>query len=460
MEEKVVEELRFEKIYLQSRVVRKLQASFQKQKISQTYIFCGKPSSGKTKVALTYAALLLCESPQKIKIIPKNSNLDSNEKILLDYYIEPCNECKSCLLVKYKSHPDVIFIRPLGQEIRVEQIRELKENAYVHPYLGKWKIFIIEQADKLNEFSSNSMLKILEETPERVIFILIAENEFNILPTIISRAEVINFITPTHKASRLALIEILPKSEKYINFVYSLSEGKFGKTIEIANNIGISEEFVDNFSPAKLKEAHRQFLESFDEVFEYIFQSMNRLTNIEDQICILENVNFYKNFNYILARKNFIRGLLLAKALPSSFAMLYSSLFIEKVQEFEQNLVNIMHKNITRSKQTLNPEMIKDLDRQISYSIKNVCMKIYYEFLEVFQNFLRDCYSLYYLGFDSDEILNVNFKNDIITLVQVRGVSFVVELNDVIIKSHSALRHNVQPLLVFENLFTEIGGRL
>ena len=109
----------------------------------------------------------------------------------------------ACKNAANHNHPDIIKIAPLEgkKNIAVSQVRELKSDAYIKPHMSQKKVFIIDYADTLNEQSQNALLKVLEEPPENVIFILIAETKASFLETIISRCVVLTLSTPERQTA-------------------------------------------------------------------------------------------------------------------------------------------------------------------------------------------------------------------------------------------------------------------
>ena len=208
--------LRFDAILFQQEAIRRLIAPWKQGKIDQTYIFAGQTSVGKRRTALAFAALLQCLEPP----------------IGGDGLPEACGNCLSCRRIIGGTHPDVNFILPQGAEIRIDQVRQMQEMALLKPFLGKWRIFILDPAERLNEYSSNSLLKILEESPPRVLFILVTANLYRLLPTILSRATLVRFRTPTHEEARGVLQELSGRAAEEIAAWYGVSGGRFGLTLE------------------------------------------------------------------------------------------------------------------------------------------------------------------------------------------------------------------------------------
>src|SRR4030042_475284 len=135
--------------------------------IAHAYLLAGPRHVGKGTLAINLAQALNCDSPKV-----------------------PCGECRSCQRILDGKHADVT---PIGldsrTEIGIDDIRGLQRSANLPPYEGKCKVFIIDDAEYLSTEAANSLLKILEEPPPRVVWLLLAAEEEHVLPTIISRCQ-------------------------------------------------------------------------------------------------------------------------------------------------------------------------------------------------------------------------------------------------------------------------------
>lgn len=140
----------------------------------QAFIFYGIPGIGKRKTAHAFAKALNCE-------------------MLIDDF---CDKCSSCQKTERHVHPDVLLLEPLDDKkvITIGQLREMQEQIVIRPALGRWKVVIIDQADTLQRETANSLLKTLEEPPEKTILILIATSIAGMLPTVLSRCQQIRFM--------------------------------------------------------------------------------------------------------------------------------------------------------------------------------------------------------------------------------------------------------------------------
>jgi DNA polymerase III, delta subunit len=105
-----------------------------------------------------------------------------------------CGQCESCLLMKANSHPDIYMVQPeqVGHAIKIEQIREILDICLQTPLLAKHQLVIIEQADALNVNAANALLKVLEEPSLSTHFFLLVDNHQLLIPTIRSRAWILN----------------------------------------------------------------------------------------------------------------------------------------------------------------------------------------------------------------------------------------------------------------------------
>lgn len=150
----------------QERAVAWLEQSLKQGRLSHAYLFLGPPHVGKTSLALCLAQALNCRSP-----------------------VSPCGQCPSCRRIAAGKHADVqlIGVAQDAQEISIEQIKGLQQDASLPPYEGSYKVFIITEAERLSLEAANRLLKTLEEPPPQVVIILLASAEERLLPTVISR---------------------------------------------------------------------------------------------------------------------------------------------------------------------------------------------------------------------------------------------------------------------------------
>ena len=207
----------FEEIKGQPRAIKILQKEIATSSLSGAYLFVGPTGVGKTLTALTFTKALNCKIGQ----------LDS------------CNRCSSCRKIDHLNHPDVRVITPEEGSIKIEQIRDLKREAGYKLFEGKKKIWIIEQADKLTLEAANSLLKVLEEPPPDVVFILISETQEKLLPTILSRCEIIRFFPLSSKALHSIIAAYLPPDSPKANLIKKLARGRVGEVLSLIKDENI-----------------------------------------------------------------------------------------------------------------------------------------------------------------------------------------------------------------------------
>ncbi|MEW5919431.1 MAG: DNA polymerase III subunit delta' [Bacillota bacterium] len=201
----------FETIFGQKMLKKALQHSLAREETGHAYLFSGPPGSGKKTLALLFAQALNCPEADP-----------------------PCRRCLSCRKSESGNHPDFYRLRPQGGSLKIEQLREIKESLYYLPVEGKHKICIIEDAELLTAPAANSLLKILEEPPASLVFILLTSRPWSLLPTVLSRCASFNLkpLEPQEMAAVLAQKVKLPPQEQEI--IIALSGGNPGQALEQA----------------------------------------------------------------------------------------------------------------------------------------------------------------------------------------------------------------------------------
>lgn len=150
-----------------------------------------------------------------------------------------CGECRSCLRISRQRHPDVHVIVPEGPLISVDVIRGvIIPEAARSPYEGAFKVFIIEEAERMNAPAQNALLKTLEEPPPDTVFVLICDQEDELLETIRSRCNEVRL----HPRSEADLIELLVREGAEVDrarLAARLAEGDVGQGRMIAFHDGV-----------------------------------------------------------------------------------------------------------------------------------------------------------------------------------------------------------------------------
>ncbi|MFQ5826684.1 MAG: DNA polymerase III subunit delta' [Dehalococcoidia bacterium] len=190
-----------------------LRGSLKGGRLAHAYLFVGPPQVGKKTTALNFAQALNCPEAEP-----------------------PCGECRPCQRIASGKHADVRVVGLLPDErtgrlrieIGIDQIRDMEKATYLPPYEGKYKVFIIDGAERLSQEASNCLLKTLEEPPPPVVFILLASNETALLPTVISRCQKVEFPPMSAAAVEAALVEHWAVEPKQAGLLARLSAGRLG----------------------------------------------------------------------------------------------------------------------------------------------------------------------------------------------------------------------------------------
>lgn len=185
-------------------------------KVSHAYMICGERYSGKEFIARIFANALVCES-------------ETNR---------PCNKCAACKKAAEDSHPDIIKVtHEKPNVISVGDIRaSVNEDVAIRPYEGRKKVYIINEAEKMNSQAQNALLKTLEEPPEYVVIILLTTNIEEMLPTIVSRSVVLNMRPVADRLVKEFLMKYEQIPDYKADICVAFARGNLGKAKLLAKN--------------------------------------------------------------------------------------------------------------------------------------------------------------------------------------------------------------------------------
>lgn len=195
-----------------------LDNSIRKNTVSHVYIFEGDKGTGKTKIAKEFALKLICEDGHRA-----------------------CRRCSSCKQFLADAYPDFFYIDADGKEnIGIDKIREkIVADVVVRPYFGKYKIYIIDEADKMTVAAQNALLKTIEDPPQYVVILLLVRNTGLLLETVRSRC--IRLLVSPVKAERIKeWLMAAGSSEEMSTLLAVYSNGAPG----VAKNMAESADFT------------------------------------------------------------------------------------------------------------------------------------------------------------------------------------------------------------------------
>lgn len=218
----------FKEIICQDRAIEILHRSFVSGKWAHAYIFSGTEGIGKFKTAREWARLLLCCEPR-----------------IENGFADSCGLCKSCVLFETEAHPDFVHIykelleftkdnagKKTPVDLSIDVVREfLVAKAPTRPTLSQRKVFVINEAERLNNSSQNCLLKVLEEPPEYCCIILLCTRLEKLLPTTKSRCQIIRF-GPIEENRIIDKLEEMGLEKSPAQFFARLAQGSIGQAYQ------------------------------------------------------------------------------------------------------------------------------------------------------------------------------------------------------------------------------------
>ena len=193
-----------------------LKNAIRMNKISHAYILNGEKSAGKMMLAKAFAMALQCEKQGT----------------------EPCMNCRSCRQAKEHNHPDIIYVtHEKTNSISVDDIRhQLNNDIVIKPYSSRYKIYIIDEAEKMNVQAQNALLKTIEEPPVYAILILLTTNASAFLPTILSRCITLNLKVVEDELIIEHLMKQYQMTDYQAEICTAFAQGNVGKAIRLATS--------------------------------------------------------------------------------------------------------------------------------------------------------------------------------------------------------------------------------
>lgn len=206
----------FKDIIGHEKIIDHFQTAMKTGQVSHAYILEGEIGSGKKMLANAFAKALQCEGGQE----------------------ESCGTCHSCMMADSNNHPDIIWVtHEKPATISVADIRtQINGDIGIKPYSGKYKIYIVDQAEKMNEQAQNALLKTIEEPPAYAVIILLASNTGRFLPTILSRCITFSLKPVEEEKIVECVMAHTALSRPEAEFCAGYSMGNLGKAMLLATS--------------------------------------------------------------------------------------------------------------------------------------------------------------------------------------------------------------------------------
>ncbi len=161
----------------QNKAVTLLGRALENGRLAHAYLFTGPEGVGKKAAAMAVAAAIFCRQKTGTS---------------------PCGNCPGCVKFSSQNHPDFLHIAPRGATIKIDQVRELKKTLAFSPFESDHRVILLEDVHTMRREAANSLLKLLEEPPPGNILLLTADEMQPLLPTLVSRCQVIPFFPLPH----------------------------------------------------------------------------------------------------------------------------------------------------------------------------------------------------------------------------------------------------------------------
>jgi DNA polymerase-3 subunit delta' len=245
----------FKDIIGHEQIIEHLKNAISMDKVSHAYIINGPKESGKMMLAEAFAAALQCEKGGP----------------------EPCMECRSCHQAADRNQPDIIYVsHEKPNTIGVDDVRrQINDDIAIKPYSSRYKIYIVDEAEKMNQQAQNALLKTIEEPPAYGIIILLTTNADSFLQTIRSRCIILDIKAVRSDVIRSYLMQQYQVPDYQADVCVAFAQGNVGKAIQLAS----SEDFND------LKASALQLMKRLDEIDLYeMTQAVKQISEYKLQI--------------------------------------------------------------------------------------------------------------------------------------------------------------------------------
>ena len=344
--------------------------------LAHSWLITGPPGSGRSNLAYAFAASLLCKD-------------------------DGCGSCPDCRQVAARTHPDLSALATERVIISIDEVRSLVQTAQFGPSVSRYRVVVIEDADRMVERTSNVLLKALEEPPEGTIWILCAPSEADLLPTIRSRVRSVRLIVPSIES-----VSNLIVARTGVDAVVAERAARHAQS-----HVGMATRLATNELAAQRRDETVRLALSTHNVRDAVMAAA-RLLEIatEDAKAITEERDAVE-----LEQTRYTLGLATGEAVPANMRSQFRAL--EEQQK-----------------------------RRETRSLRDGLDRILVDLHSVYRDVLR-----LQLG-ATDDLINLEYQSDLLAASTALSPEDVLEVSDAIATTRERISRNVSPVLALESL--------
>ncbi|MCH5272957.1 MAG: DNA polymerase III subunit delta' [Lachnospiraceae bacterium] len=248
----------FKDVIGHEQLILHLQNAVRQKKVSHAYLFCGEEGSGKRLIAEAFAKTLLCEKGG----------------------IAACGTCKSCRQIESGNHPDFKAVVREKASLGVKEIREqVTSDAQIKPYSSDYKVYLIDEAEKMTEEAQNALLKTIEEPRSYAVFLILTGRQEMLLPTILSRCISLSLYPVATEKIKRFLMERRGVPDYLAESAAVFSGGLVGRAVRYAESETFIEQrnevlrlvkYIDEMTMAEVMETVKLFAAHKESAGEYL----------------------------------------------------------------------------------------------------------------------------------------------------------------------------------------------
>lgn len=318
----------FSKIIGHEKIKEYFQNAIRMDKVSHAYILNGADKSGKMMLAEAFAAALQCENGGGT----------------------PCMRCHSCIQAQNHNQPDIIYVKhEKPNTVSVEDIRkQINDDIVLKPYSSKYKIYIVDEAEKMNVQAQNALLKTIEEPPAYGVILLLTTNADGFLPTILSRCVRLDLKAVPDEKIRKFLMDEKQTPDYQADLCVAFAQGNVGKAIQLASSESFNE----------MKASALQLIKRLDDIELYeMTQAVKQITEYKLEIT-----------DYFDLMMIWYRDVLLYKATADANQLVFQEEVYDIKKEASkssyegiENILEALEKARVRLKANVNFELVLEL---------------------------------------------------------------------------------------------------